>query len=203
LRPENALAPDPEVVAAIGQMLRKDPLRTLAVADSLRGPDHCIDSTVSGFSMGASLPPGSRIRIALHPPTGHAAGEVIAYLAGNQVIVHRVLHCGRAGAARRFLIARGDATLVPDPPIELRHVLGPVTGVWRAGGWVPAPGPSARSARARVVRFLLATLAVAGMYLSPSGTARALMTLHRGAGGLRGADGALRHRGVPGPHERS
>ena len=195
--------PDPDVVAAIGQILRGDPLRTLAVADSLRGPGRCIESTVSGFSMGASLPPGSRIRIALDPSTGYAAGEVIAYLSGNQVIVHRVLHCGRAGAARQYLVARGDATLVPDPPIELGHVLGPVTGVWRAGGWTPPPGPSARSVHARLLRFLLATLAILGMYLSPRGTARALMALHRGAGALRGADGAGPQHRVPGPHERS
>ena len=196
--------PDPEVVAAIGRILRSDPQRTLAVADSLRGPGRCIESTVSGFSMGVSLPPGSRIRIALLPSSGHAAGEVVAYLAGNQVIVHRVLHCGRAGAARNHLIARGDATLVPDPPVEFNHVLGPVTGVWCAGGWTPPAGPGPRSALARVVRTLLAALAIAGMYLSPRATAWALMALHRSAGGLRGAcSAALRHRRVPGRHERS
>lgn len=195
---------DPEVVAAIGQILRGDPQRTLAVADSLRGPDRCIESTVSGFSMGASLPPGSRIRIALLPTSAHAAGEVIAYLAGDQVIVHRVLHCGRAGAARRHLIARGDATLVPDPPIELGHVLGPVTGVWSAGGWTPPAGPFPRSAHARLLRAVLAALAIAGMYLSPRATAWALIALHRATAGLRGAWGAaLGHRRVPRRHEGS
>jgi hypothetical protein len=195
---------DPEVVAAIGQILRSDPRRTLAVADSLRGPDRCIESTVSGFSMGASLPPGSRIRIALLPTSGHAKGDVIAYLAGTQVIVHRVHHCGRAGAARQHLIARGDATLVPDPPVRLDHVLGPVTGVWHAGGWVAPPGPWSRSTLARVLRALLAAPAVAGMYLSPRATARALMALHRGAAGLRGAySAALQHCRVLRRHERS
>jgi hypothetical protein len=196
--------PDPEVVAAIGQILRSDPQRTLAVADSLRGPDRCIESTVSGLSMGASLPPGSRIRIALIPPSGHAAGDVIAYLADNQVIVHRVLHCGRAGAARNYLIARGDATLVPDPPVEIDHVLGPVAGVWGTGGWTPPAGPWTRSAHARVVRALLAALAVTGMYLSPRATAWAMIALHRGTSGLRGAWGAaLQHGRIPGRHEGS
>ncbi|GAB3778007.1 hypothetical protein GCM10028796_57830 [Ramlibacter monticola] len=195
---------DPEVVAAIGQLLRGDPQRTLVVADSLRGPDRYIESTVSGFSMGPDLPPGSRIRIALLPPSGHAAGQIVAYLANDQVIVHRVLHCGRAGPARKHLIARGDATLVPDPPVELTHVLGPVTGVWSAGGWKPPADPRPRSARARLVRALLAALAIAGMYLSPRATARALIAVHRGAGALRGAWGAaLQQRRDRGRHEPS
>ena len=195
---------NPEVVAAIGQILRSDPRHTLAVADSLRGPGRCIESTVSGSSMGTSLPPGSRIRIALVAPSPRAAGEDVAYLAGNQVVVHRVLHCGRAGAARKYLIAFGDATLVPDPPVELGHVLGPVTGVWNAGGWTPAAGPSPRSLPARVVRAVLAALAIAGLYLSPRATAAALVALHRSAGAVRGALGAaLPHRRAPGRHEQS
>jgi len=186
---------DPEVVAAIGQILRSDPRHTQAVADSLRGPGRCLESTVSGFSMGASLPPGSRIRIALLPTSRHEAGELIAYLFGDHVIVHRVLHCGRAGAARDYLVARGDATLVPDPPIELKQVLGPVTGVWSAGGWVPPEGPSPRRLPARLLRALLAVLAIAAMYLSPRASAQALIALHRGA--------ALRGRRLPGRQERS
>jgi hypothetical protein len=195
---------DPEVVAAIGQILRGDPRRTLAVADSLRAPGRSIESTVSGFSMGASLPPGSRIRIALLPDATYAAGDVVAYVAAQQVIVHRVLHCGRFGAARKHLIARGDATLVPDPPIAFDHVLGPVTGVWQAGEWKAPAAAWRRSAHARVLRAVLAALALAAMYLSPRATPWALLALHRGAGRLRLAWGALlRPPRVPGGDGRS
>ena len=43
---------------------------------------------------------------------------------------------GRGGAARGRLLTRGDAALVPDPPVDERRVLGAVTGVARDGGWV-------------------------------------------------------------------
>jgi hypothetical protein len=188
--------PDPELVSAIGRMLRSDPQRALAVADTLRGPERWIESTVSGWSMGPSLPPGSRIRIALAPHGHHEAGEVIAYLSDDQVIVHRVVHHGRAGAARGHLIARGDAAVVPDPPVELAHVLGAVTGVWRAEQWVPLSGPTRRSAQVSLARSMLSALAIAGLYVSPDATARALVALYRRAGMQRAAR-------APHPHERS
>jgi hypothetical protein len=184
----------PDLVAAIAQLLRSDPQRTLAVADSLRGSGRRIESTVSGSSMGAGLPPGSRIRIDLVPRPVCEAGEVIAYVAGDQIIVHRVLHRGRAGRARGHLIAFGDAVLVPDPPVQIAYVLGPVTEVWQAERWTPTAGPLPRSTHARLVRALLAALSTAGLYLSPRATARVLLVLHRGAGALRGAAAAALHR---------
>jgi hypothetical protein len=180
-------SPDPELVTAIGAMLRSDPQRALAVADTLRGPGRWIESTVSGWSMGSSLPPGSRIRIALAPHGHHEAGKVIAYLSDDQVIVHRVFHSGRFGAARGRLITCGDTTVVPDPPVEVARVLGPVTGVWRAGQWAPLPDPPRRSARAALARSVLSALAITGLYVSPAATARALGALYRRAGMLRAA----------------
>jgi hypothetical protein len=129
--------PPPEIFDAIGRLLRADPARTLAVAQSLRAPGRSFESTVTGMSMGPGLGPGSRIRVALVHRAVYEAGEVVAYLAGDQVIVHRVVHRGRAAAARGYLITRGDATLVPDPPVDHARILGPVTGVWRVGGWMP------------------------------------------------------------------
>jgi len=195
---------DPELVEVIGKMLRSDPQRRLAVADSLRGSGRWIESTVSGASMGPGLPSGARIRIALVPRTRYDAGEVVAYLAGDQVIVHRVVHCGRAGAARGHLIARGDATLVPDPPVPQAHVLGPVDGVRCAGHWTPPAGPPPRSAHARLVRALLAAVSTAGLYLSPHVTASALVVVHRAAGRLRGAiASAVQRRRAQRRHEHS
>jgi hypothetical protein len=186
---------DPDLVAAIGQILRTDPRRALAVADSLRGEGRCVESTVSGASMHPGLPSGSRIRIALAPQPCGEPGQVVAYLVAGQVIVHRVFHCGRAGAARRHLLARGDATLVPDPPVEIAQVLGPVTGVWRTDQWSPTTGAPHRSPHARLVRAVLAALSIAGLMLSPRATGRVLVALHRAAGMVRDTfGGALQRR---------
>jgi hypothetical protein len=179
--------PSLEIADAVGRLLRADPARTLAVAQSLRGPGRWVESTVSGMSMGPGLGPGSRIRIALVHRARYEVGEVVACLTGDQVVVHRVAHRGRAGAARGHLIIRGDATLVPDPPVEHDRVLGPVTGVWCAGEWVPPGGPLRRSSRARMARALLLATAVGGLYVSPSVTASVLTALHWAAGRLLAA----------------
>ena len=107
--------PSPEIADTIGRLLRTDPARTLALAQSLRAPERFFESTVAGMSMGPALGPGARIRIGLIDRDRYEPGEVVAYLAGSQVVVHRVAHRGRAAAARGYLITRGDAALVPDP----------------------------------------------------------------------------------------
>lgn len=189
--------PSPEIVDAIGRLLRSDPARTLALAESLRAPGRSVESTVTGASMGPGLGAGSRIRIALIYRARYEVGEVVAYLTGKQVVVHRVAHQGRTGTARGYLVTRGDATLVPDPPVELERVLGPVTGVRRAGGWAPLNGPLPRSRRAKVARTLCLATAVGGLYVSPRLTASALTALHRAAGALRAALAHGGRRGAP------
>ncbi len=199
---ETTLAtPSPDLVDAIGRMLRADPARTLAVAENLRAPDRWFESTLTGMSMGAGLGPGSRIRVALVHRARYEAGEVVAYQAGNQVIVHRVVHRGRAAAALGHLITRGDATLVPDPPVAHGRILGPVTGVWRAGGWMPLGGPPRRALRARLACALLSAVASGALYLSPRATAHALIALHRSVGALRAALGRSPRRPAPSPPE--
>jgi len=193
--------PPPEILDAIGRLLRADPARTLAVAQSLRAPGRSFESTVTGMSMGSVLGSGSRIRIALVHRDRYEAGEVVAYLADGQVIVHRVVHRGRAAAARGYLITQGDATLVPDPPVDHGRILGPVTGVWRAGGWVPPSGPPRRPLRAKLARALSLATAVGALYVSPRATARALTALHRTAGALRAARARSGRRRAPGPPE--
>lgn len=191
--------PSPEIVGAIGRMLRADPARTLAVAQSLRAPDRLLESTVTGMSMAPGLGPGSRIRIALIHRDRYDAGEVVAYLSGSEVVVHRVVHRGRAAAARGYLITRGDATLVPDPPVGLGRILGPVTSVLSGGGWMPLCAPPRRSLRARVLRALASAAAKGALYVSPRATASALTTLHRTMGALLAALARARARRAPSP----
>jgi hypothetical protein len=202
LRNENIVAtPPPEILDAIGRLLRADPARTLAVAQSLRAPGRSFESTVTGTSMGPGLGPGSRIRVALVHRARYEAGEVVAYVSGGQVVVHRVAHRGRAAAARGYLITRGDATLVPDPPVDHGRILGPVTGVWRAAGWMSPSGPPRRSLRAKVACALSLAAAMGALYVSPRATARAVAGLHRAAGALRAALARSGRRQAPRPPE--
>jgi len=195
--------PSPEIVEAVGGLLRADPARTLAVAESLRAPGRTYESTVTGMSMGPGLPPGSRIRVALVPDASFEVGEVVAFVAGERIVVHRVAYRGRAAAARGHLVTLGDATLVPDPPVATRQVHGAVTGVWRPGGWVPPAGPPRRSLPARAVRALSLALAVGALQVSPRATARVMTGLHRAAAALRTARVGGRERRSPGPPGRS
>jgi hypothetical protein len=180
-----------DVVEAVASFFRDDPARILTVASSLRAPDRSLESTVHGMSMGATLPPGSRIRIELVHRIGYDVGEVIAFLAGSQVVVHRIAYRGRRGRARRYYLTRGDATLVPDPPVDHESILGAVTWIRRQELWMPLGGKLPRALRARVVNALLLLVVAGILHVSPR-AAKALVTwIHRLAGSL------LRLRGRP------
>jgi len=137
--------------------------------------------------MGRGLPPMSRIRIALIHRAQYEIGEVVAFLDGHQVIVHRVVHRGRFGAAAGHLLTRGDATLVPDPPVSRERILGPVTEVWVAGDWGPPRAAPRRSLRARVVSSILLGAAIGMMTASPRVTGALLVFLARAARDIRRA----------------
>jgi len=178
-------APRPEVAEAVDTLLRADPARIVALVASLRGPDRLLESTVAGMSMGQGLPAGSRIRIAFMDRARYDVGEVVAFLGGNQVTVHRVVHRGRAGAAAGQVLTRGDAPLVPDPPVEQERILGPVTAVWREDRWTELSGAARRSFRARIVAWLVLQAAIGTLYLSPRATAGVLTLLGRAERALR------------------
>jgi len=179
------VVPRPEIAAAIGSLLEADPARIVALTDSLRGPDRLVESTVQGRSMGTTLPPGSRIRIELAQRSRYKPGEIVAFLAGTELVVHRLLHWGCVGAARGSAITRGDAPLVPDPPVRHDRILGPVIAVRRGTDWV-APKPACRRrTSARILAALLSAIAIGALHLSP-GLASTLL------GVLRRAEGAVR-----------
>jgi hypothetical protein len=160
--PGQVEAPRPDPVQAVATFFREDPARILAVASSLRGPDRAVESTVAGMSMGRTLPPGARIRIDLGSRAAGEVGDVVTFLAGGQVVVHRIVHRGRQGAGRGYLVTRGDITLAPDRPVRQDAVLGVVTGVRSGGAWVAPAGAPRGSLRARLARAGL-VWAVAGL----------------------------------------
>jgi hypothetical protein len=98
-----------------------------------------LEFVVQGASMLGSLPAGCRIRIACEPGLP-APGAVIGVLIGKCVVrVHRVIWRGRRGAARGWVITRGDALIFPDMPHDDGAVLGRVTEVEIDGVWRPVP----------------------------------------------------------------
>ena len=119
-----------------------------------------IESVVSGGSMERAVPLGSRIRIRRCDERVRSRGQVVAFLAGERIVVHRIVHAGVRGPARQFLITQGDADWLCDPPVSIDLVAGcvdevSIDGQWRAIG--PArisPVQRAFSAAARVLLVL-------------------------------------------------
>jgi hypothetical protein len=177
-------------VEAVAAFFREDPARILVVASGLRGPHRSIESTVEGNSMGQTLLPGSRIRIELAERPSCELGEVVAFLARGKVVVHRVVHKGRRGAARGRLLTRGDAALIPDPAVDVGSVLGAVTALDCNGGWMSPGERPRRSLPARVVASLALAVVTRMLEASPRAANVAVELLHRGRR-LRGA--CLRH----------
>lgn len=169
----------PDLAQGIGTLLRADAARIHAVASRFEPSERYLVSTVEGGSMGTTLPAASRIRIELDDRGSYEPGEIIAYVVRGQVIVHRVVYSGRFGAASGHLLARGDATVVPDPPVPLACILGPVSGVWRDGAWAkPFPVPSF-SWRSRMAANLVFAASRFMLALSPRLAESGLMRLHR------------------------
>ena len=100
-----------------------------------------------GASMEPAIPAGSELRIQCGVVP--EPGGVVAFLFGGRIIVHRVLAWS---PSRTWLLTRGDASAIPDPPITESAVIGTIVRVQRGGRLTEpaAPSPS------RWQRFLLA-----------------------------------------------
>ena len=164
---------NPDLAAAIATLLNDDQERILALASSLRAPNRTIESQVRGGSMGACLPPGSRIRIDMSPGASHPVGQVVAFVGGDTVIVHRVVHHGRD-----HVLTRGDARLAPDTPLRHDQILGPVSAVAREGAWLDLPPQAARGKPARFCAAMALGCARILLKLSPGLTGISMRSLH-------------------------
>jgi hypothetical protein len=163
----------PELAAAIASLLNDDQERILSLASSLRAPNRTIESTVKGTSMGSGLPPDSRIRIDMSPAADLRLGQVIAFVGGNQLIVHRLVHLGRD-----FVLTRGDARLAPDSPVRRDQILGPVISVARDDRWESLAAPASRGALGRACAPLVLLAARALLHLGPGFTGAVMHLLH-------------------------
>lgn len=103
------------------------------LASLLRGAGTELTSTVEGTSMGATIPHGAEIRIRCGVEA--RPGDVVGFLLEERLTAHRVMAVVRGLRRRRYLVTRGDAMTVCDPPIAVHDVLGAVTAVRVGDTW--------------------------------------------------------------------
>ena len=134
---------------------------------SLKG-EQVIHSQLSGGSMGEALPGDSRIRIRSDATESWRVGEVIAFLAGSRVMVHRVVYEGRRGQAARFVLTQGDGNWLCDPPVNRATVVGRVDAFSRGDDdWQPV-GPRRMPGLKRATAAMSLALMRLALEISPA-----------------------------------
>ncbi len=113
--------------------------RVRRLAPVLRRARSTFEVDLTGSSMHPTMPDGSRIFVQCDPNPEPAPGDIVALLASNHVVAHRVVYRGRRGRAAEYLITCGDAARFVDAPQPVQNVLGIVTKVLREGKWVIPP----------------------------------------------------------------
>ena len=107
------------------------------VVEALRTHGSC-RFQVSGSSMLPTLWPGDLILIQRKPLPQLGLGDIVLHETEGRFFLHR-LQCLRTDGDGIQLVTRGDAMPQQDPPFSIDHLLGVLTGVRRAGDWVPLP----------------------------------------------------------------
>jgi hypothetical protein len=144
-----------------------------------------VESELRGTSMGLTIPSGSPIRIVHVEEGAWRPGQVIAFLAGSRVVVHRVIHVGKRGRARMFLITQGDGNWMCDPPVGLDTIAGLVEEFCIDGKW-QAVGPARISLVRRVVSFPSLALLRVALEWNPSFAVRIARGMSYARMGARG-----------------
>lgn len=130
--------------------------RLIALASLFKTQGKQIECRVEGGSMSPTLPASCLVRVDCGARGSYGVGDVVAFIAGRNVVSHRIVHEGRRGRAREYLITLGDDRILPDPPVHEASVLGRVGAVQSGAGWAPLALPSRRSGLRRLaVRPLL------------------------------------------------
>ena len=143
-------------IEAIGALLERRPDGLLTLATRLKKTGGVIESRVVGYSMTGTIPDGARIRIRLRAAPNYRRGEIVSFIRGTKLVVHRVVHLGRRKNARHYLLTCGDSLLLPDLPVPCASILGPVLDYELDGRWRK---PAGSSSRRLLKQLLCATLA--------------------------------------------
>ena len=178
--PESRDRPSDDLLRAFAELLRDRPERILSIAAPLQRAERILESTVQGDSMGRSLPAGASIRIRLCRREAYAPGEIVAFLNGAHLTVHRMLTCATAGRRKGMFLTRGDGRLHPDPPVRIDAVLGVVIAVRSGSGWGAPPPPERQRWLRRLSSTAIEKVAVAVWFLDPRRSSRILNGFYTG-----------------------
>jgi hypothetical protein len=109
----------------------------LAVAELWKRSRREVVARLRGVSMEPTIPSGSEVVLRCAEPI--RVGDILAFVTGDLLIVHRVI--GLSDAAG-WILTCGDAARVPDPPItDPRCTVGTVVMLRRGGELVTPPPP--------------------------------------------------------------
>lgn len=146
---------DVDRLLAVGALIWSDQARVLAAANLRRqdGGAVVVECGLRGGSMASAIPAGSRIRICCEPGP-FRVGDVVAFLNEGRMVVHRVVHRSGRGV-RAWLVTRGDAMVLWDPPIIEAAALGRVISFDAGSGWNEVGLPSWRPRRDRLLAFVV------------------------------------------------
>lgn len=95
-----------------------------------------------GSSMEPTIPAGAEVLLLCG--ASPAPGDIAAFTFGDRIMVHRVM---ARPPARGWILTRGDASAIPDPPIPEAAVIGTVARVRRGDRFVEPPPPPASFGR--------------------------------------------------------
>lgn len=105
------------------------------LASLLKRAGSVVEVDIEGLSMAPAIPEGSTVRVRCGGVESVAPPEVIAFLAGGRrMTIHRVV--SRNGP---YLLTRGDANLLCDPPLALGDVVGRVESLGSGSEWSAVP----------------------------------------------------------------
>ena len=174
--------PPPSVGELSGEQLR-------AVANLWKRNAREVTARFSGSSMQPTIPPGVEVIVRC----GAAAGrnDIVAFIQDDRLVVHRVVTLSED---QGWILTRGDAWAIPDPPITDRAcILGVVIRVRRHDGFVdPEEAPKSPGRRLGLAVCLTA------LRIGPAAGRRfirALTLLHRWLVGVpRGYAGGIKRR---------
>jgi hypothetical protein len=143
---------DDERLRAAGSLIWRERELLLATAARVRerGDRSFVECKLRGGSMATAIPARSRIRIAC----GLAdlrVGDVAAFVQDERIVVHRVAYRRRRDRRNAVLILRGDAMVVPDPPVAVAAILGHVVEFDSGSGWRPVGVPGWKAPRDRLL----------------------------------------------------
>ena len=152
---------------ALAELFLRDLDRFESAGKQLARENRSVDIPITGGSMGASLPDGTLVRVALGDGATCAAGDVVVFRQQEDIVAHRALAC-----VRDYLITRGDARLAPDQPVSFARVLGRVTGVVAARNTLEPPGMARRRWPLRIADPFTIGIATLALRINPGLAAR-------------------------------